>query len=87
MGGSTSYMLDTAGVKVLCLDRWRMLDPSVDFYMIKLRYEWPYCGGGKPGQYGKFPQGMAGKINEWMDHLYTNPSEDPYVLAPGPEFT
>ena len=64
-----------------------MIHPADDFYPHKMPYEWPYRGNGKPGQYGKLPQGMEWKINAWTDHLYTIPQEDPYALAPGAKFT
>src|SRR5438874_7508845 len=64
-----------------------MLEPAHDFFTHKFPYEWPYRGEGKPGQYGKLPQGMEWKIKEWTDRLYTIPAEDPYALAPGSEFT
>ena len=86
-GGIACYVLATSGLNVLCLEAGRMLDPAVDFYTHKFPYEWPYRGEGKPGQYGRLPQGMEWKIKEWTDHLYTIPQEDPYALAPGAKFT
>jgi choline dehydrogenase-like flavoprotein len=86
-GGIASYVLATSGLNVLCLEAGRILDPAVDFYTHKFPYEWPYRGEGKPGQYGRLPQGMEWKIKEWTDHLYTIPEEDPYALAPGAKFT
>src|SRR5690348_17013948 len=86
-GGIAAYVLATKGLNVLCLEAGRMLDPAKDFYTHKFPFEWPYHGQGKPGRYGKLPQGMAWKIKEWTDHLYTIPEEDPYALAPGSKFT
>jgi choline dehydrogenase-like flavoprotein len=86
-GGIAAYVLTTKGLNVLCLEAGRMIDPAKDFFTHKLPYEWPYRGDGKPGQYGKLPQGMEWKINEWTDHLYTIPEEDPYALAPECQFT
>jgi choline dehydrogenase-like flavoprotein len=86
-GGIAAYVLATKGLNVLCLEAGRMLDPAKDFYTHKFPYEWHYRGQGKPGQYGKLPQGMEWKIKEWTDHLYTIPEEDPYALAPGSKFT
>ena len=86
-GGIAAYVLATRGLKVLCLEAGRMLDPAKDFYTHKFPYEWPYRGAGKPGEYGHLPQGMEWKIKEWTDHLYTIPDEDPYALAPGAKFT
>ncbi len=86
-GGIAAYVLAMKGLNVLCLEAGRMLDPAKDFYTHKFSYEWPYRGQGKPGQYGKLPQGMGWKIKEWTDHLYTIPEEDPYALAPGSKFT
>ena len=86
-GGIAAYVLATKGLNVLCLEAGRMIDPAVDFHTHKFPYEWPYRGGGKPGQYGKLPQGMEWKIKEWTDHLYMIPEEDPYALAPGAKFT
>lgn len=86
-GGIAAYVLATKGLNVLCLEAGRMLDPAKDFYTHKFPYEWPYRGQGKPGQYGKLPQGMEWKIKEWTDHLYTVLDEDPYALAPGAKFT
>jgi choline dehydrogenase-like flavoprotein len=86
-GGIAAYVLAMKGLKVLCLEAGRMLDPAKDFYTHKFPYEWAHRGQGKPGEYGKLPQGMEWKIKEWTDHLYTIPEEDPYALAPGAKFT
>jgi choline dehydrogenase-like flavoprotein len=86
-GGIAAYVLTTQGLNVLCLEAGRMIDPAKDFYTHKFPYEWPYRGEGKPGQYGKLPQGMEWKIKEGTDHLYTIPEEDPYAVAPGAKFT
>ena len=86
-GGIAAYVLTTKGLNVLCLEAGRMIDPAKDFYTHKFPYEWPHRGEGKPGQYGKLPQGMEWKIKEWTDHLYTIPEEDPYAVAPGSKFT
>ena len=80
-GGIAAYVLTTKGLNVLCLEAGRMIDPAKDFYTHKFAYEWPHRGQGKPGQYGKLPQGMEWKIKEWTDHLYTIPEEDPYAVA------
>src|SRR2546429_7402063 len=69
-GGIAAYVLATKGLNVLCLEAGRMLHTGKDFYPHKFAYEWPYRGQGKPGQYGKLPQGMEWKIEEWTDHLY-----------------
>ncbi|PYV04386.1 MAG: hypothetical protein DMG10_08185 [Acidobacteria bacterium] len=86
-GGIASYVLATRGLRVLCLEAGRMIDPAVDFHPHKLPFHWPYRGKGRPGKYGQLPQGMEWKINEWTEHLYTIPKEDPYALAPGSKFT
>jgi len=86
-GGIAAYVLATQGLKVLCLEAGRMIDPAKDFYTHKMPYEWPYRSEGKPGQYGHPPRGMEWKIKEPTDHLYTIPEEDPYALAPGAKFT
>jgi len=86
-GGIASYVLAAKGLNVLCLEAGRTIDSAVDFEPHKMPYDWPYRGHGKPGQYGKLPQGMGWKIGEWTDHLYTIPQEDPYALAPGAKFT
>lgn len=86
-GGVAAYVLASKGVKVLCLEAGRMIDPDKDFHNHKYPFEWPYRGNGKPGKYGKLPQGMEWKITEWTDHLYTTPHDDPYALAPGAKFT
>jgi len=86
-GGIASYVLVSRGLNVLCLEAGRMIDPVTDFQPHKLPYEWRYRGKGKPGKYGRLPQGMEWKIKEWTDALYTIPQEDPYALAPGSKFT
>jgi choline dehydrogenase-like flavoprotein len=86
-GGIAAHVLATQGLNVLCLEAGRMIEPAKDFYTHKLAFEWPYRGRGKPGQYGKLPQGMEWKIKEWTDHLYTIPEEDHYAVAPGAKFT
>ncbi len=82
-GGIACHVLANHGLKVVCLEAGRMIDPAKDFYNHKWPYEWPYRGSGKPGKYGQLPQGMGWKIKEWTDHLYTIPKDDPYALAPG----
>ena len=86
-GGIASYVLAKKGLKVLCLEAGRVIDPVKDFHNHKFPFEWPYRGSGKPGKYGKLPQGMEWKITEWTDHLFTTPQDDPYALAPGAKFT
>ena len=86
-GGMAAYVLAMKGLRVLCLEAGRMIDPAKDFHTHKFPYEWPNRGRGKPGQYGHLPQGMEWKIKEWTDQLYTIPSEDPYAVAPGAKFT
>src|SRR2546426_11470059 len=86
-GGVAAYVLAMKGLKVLCLEAGRMVDPAKDFYTHKYPFEWQFRGEGRPGQYGKLPQGMEWKIKEWTDRLYTGPQEDPYALAPGARFT
>ena len=61
-GGVAAYTLATKGLKVLCLEARRMIEPHKDFHNHKPPYRWPYRGHGKPGQYGKLPQGM-----EWAE--------------------
>ena len=86
-GGVAAYTLALKGLRVLCLEAGRMIEPHKDFHNHKPPYRFPYRGKGKPGQYGNLPQGMEWKINEWTDHLFTIPHNDPYALAPGAKFT
>jgi choline dehydrogenase-like flavoprotein len=86
-GGVVAHVLATKGLKVLCLEAGRMIQPAKDFHPHKFPFQWPYRGKGKPGRYGKLPQGMEWKISEWTDHLFTIPQEEPYALAPGSKFT
>jgi choline dehydrogenase-like flavoprotein len=86
-GGVAAYALASKGLKVLCLEAGRMIEPHKDFHTHKYPFKWPYRGDGKPGKYGKLPQGMEWKINEWTENLYTVPQDDPYALAPGAKFT
>jgi choline dehydrogenase-like flavoprotein len=41
-GGIAAYVLTMKGLKVLCLEAGRMLEPSRDFFTHKFPYEWPY---------------------------------------------
>jgi choline dehydrogenase-like flavoprotein len=41
-GGIAAYVLTMKGLKVLCLEAGRMLEPSRDFFTQKFPYEWPY---------------------------------------------
>ncbi len=86
-GGVAAYALASKGLRVLCLEAGRMIEPHKDFHTHKYPFKWPYRGNGKPGKYGKLPQGMEWKINEWTENLYTVPQDDPYALAPGAKFT
>jgi choline dehydrogenase-like flavoprotein len=82
-----AYALASKGLRVLCLEAGRMIEPHKDFHTHKYPFKWPYRGNGKPGKYGELPQGMEWKINEWTENLYTVPQDDPYALAPGAKFT
>jgi choline dehydrogenase-like flavoprotein len=86
-GGVAAYTLARKGLKVICLEAGRMIEPHKDFHTHTPPYRFPYRGAGKPGQYGDLPQGMGWKINEWTDQLFTVPQNDPYALAPGAKFT
>jgi len=86
-GGVAAYALASKGLKVLCLEAGRLIEPHKDFHTHKYPFKWPYRGNGKPGKYGELPQGMEWKINEWTENLYTIPQDDPYALAPGAKFT
>lgn len=86
-GGIACHVLANKGLKVLCLEAGRRIESARDFHTHMFPYEWSYRGNGRPGQYGKLPQGMEWKIKQWTDHLYTIPDEDPYALAPGAKFT
>ncbi|HKT13400.1 MAG TPA: GMC family oxidoreductase [Terriglobia bacterium] len=86
-GGIASYVLAMKGLKVLCLEAGRPIDPAKDFFTHKFGYEWHYRGQGKPGEYGELPEGMGWKITEWTDQLFTIPDKDPYAVAPGSKFT
>jgi choline dehydrogenase-like flavoprotein len=86
-GGVAAYALATKGLNVLCLEAGPMIVPHQAFHTHTPPYKWPYRGNGKPGKYGKLPQGMEWKINEWTEKLYTIPKDDPYALAPGAKFT
>jgi len=86
-GGVAAYALASKGLKVLCLEAGRMIEPHKDFHTHKYPFKWAYRGNGKPGKYGELPQGMEWKINEWTENLYTIPQDDPYALAPGAKFT
>lgn len=86
-GGIASYVLAMKGLKVLCLEAGRPINPFKDFLTHKFDFQLPFHNQGKPGQYGKLPAGMGYKITEKTDHLYTIPDEDPYALAPGSKFT
>ena len=86
-GGVAAFVLASKGLNVLCLEAGRMIEPHKDFHTHKYPFKWPYRGNGKPGKYGKLPQGMEWKINEWTENLYTVPQDDPYALAPGAKFT
>lgn len=86
-GGVAAFVLASKGLNVLCLEAGRMIEPHKDFHTHRYPFKWPYRGNGKPGKYGKLPQGMEWKINEWTEDLYTVPQDDPYALAPGAKFT
>ncbi len=86
-GGVAAFILASKGLNVLCLEAGRMIEPHKDFHTHRYPFKWPYRGNGKPGKYGKLPQGMEWKINEWTEDLYTVPQDDPYALAPGAKFT
>jgi len=86
-GGVAAYALASKGLQVLCLEAGPMIEAHRDFHTHKYPFKWPYRGHGKPGKYGKLPQGMEWKINEWTENLYTVPQDDPYALAPGAKFT
>jgi choline dehydrogenase-like flavoprotein len=58
-GGIAAYVLAMKGLRVLCLEAGRMLDPN-DFFTHKHPYEWSYRGAGKPGQYSTLLCSLSG---------------------------
>ncbi|HEX4950747.1 MAG TPA: GMC family oxidoreductase [Blastocatellia bacterium] len=76
-GATAAYVLVNKGLKVILLEAGRMLDPTKDFRTHTWPYELKFRGRGKPGAY----DGLW-KINEYTDHLYTNPRVDKYASSP-----
>ena len=76
-GATAAWVLATRGASVLLLEAGRMLQPAKDFRTHTWPWELPFHGEGKPGAY----EGLW-KINEFTDHLYTNPRVDRYRSDP-----
>src|SRR5712692_2877666 len=76
-GATAAYVLASQGAKVLLLEAGRMLTPGKDFHTHTWPWELRFRGEGKPGEY----DGLW-KINEYTDHLYTNPRKDVYKSDP-----
>src|SRR5438128_1045681 len=72
-GATAAWVFATRGASVLLLEAGRMLIPAKDFRTHTMPWELPFRGEGKPGEY----DGLW-KINEYTDHLYTNPRKDRY---------
>ena len=72
-GATAAYVLVNHGLNVLLLEAGRMLSPARDFHTHTWPWQLPFRGDGKPGEY----EGLW-KINEYTDHLYTNPRKEPY---------
>lgn len=72
-GGATpAHVLVNLGLKVVVLEAGRMLKHS-ELRTHAMPWDLPFRGRGKPGEY----DGLW-KINEYTDHLYTNPRREPY---------
>ncbi|MCC6367073.1 MAG: GMC family oxidoreductase [Bryobacterales bacterium] len=76
-GATAAYVLVNQGLDVLLLEAGRMLNPPKDFRTHTWPWELKFRGHGRPGEY----DGLW-KINEYTDHLYTNPRKDAYRSAP-----
>ena len=72
-GATAALVLVNQGLDVTMLEAGRMLDPARDFRTHTRPWDLPFRGQGKPGEY----DGLW-KINEYTDHLYTNPRREPY---------
>ena len=72
-GATAAFALVNHGLNVLLLEAGRMLNPARDFRTHTWPWQLPFRGDGKPGAY----EGLW-KINEYTDHLYTNPRKEPY---------
>src|SRR6516164_1505246 len=81
-GGIVAYVLATRGLKVLCLEAGRMLDPAKDFYTHKFPYEWPYRGAGKPGEYGHLLREWSGKSRSGPTTSIPFPMRIPMLWPP-----
>ena len=72
-GGATpAHVLGNLGLKVVLLEAGRALKAS-EFRTHTMPWDLPFRGRGKPGEY----DGLW-KIDEYTDHLYTNPRKEPY---------
>jgi len=72
-GATAAYVLVNQGLEVMHLEAGRMLQPGKDFRTHLRPWDLPFRGQGKPGDY----DGLW-KINEYTDHLYTNPRKEKY---------
>ena len=72
-GATAAFVLVNQGLEVMLLEAGRMLDPAKDFRTHARPWDLPFRGQGKPGEY----DGLW-KINEYTDHLYTNPRKERY---------
>ena len=72
-GATAAFVLVNHGLDVMLIEAGRMLNPAKDFRTHTRPWDLPFRGQGKPGEY----DGLW-KINEYTDHLYTNPRKETY---------
>jgi len=89
-GGWAAKELTEAGLKVLLLERGKMIRHQRDYTTeMKAPWEMPFRGSGDAERYAReFPVQMLNRhFNEYTENHFVNDRENPYAKAEGTDFT
>jgi choline dehydrogenase-like flavoprotein len=88
-GGWTAKELTEAGLKVLMIERGRMIEHGKDYVTeTKAPWELPFRGRGDAALYAKeyAVQSRNRSFNEWSQNHFVNDAENPYATPEGQNF-
>ncbi len=88
-GGWAAKILAEKGLKVLCLEAGRKMDPATEYTDHKWPYELPYRGFGDQADMQKTQpvQSLCYACNEYGRQFFVNDLDNPYTTPPDKPFT
>ena len=87
-GGWAAKILAEKGLKVLCLEAGRKMDPATEYTDHKWPYELPYRGFGDQADMQKTQpvQSLCYACNEYGRQFFVNDLDNPYTTPPDKPF-